>query len=112
MAWSPVALAGDPEKGEAYFKDINGGHCVSCHRTDGRKMVGPGLKNVTQRHSDEWLHKFLSDPQATWKGDDAETMELKKRMRKTRVPVTSCRKNPMSDEELKDLLAYLNSLQE
>jgi len=112
IAWPFASMAGDAEKGAEFFKNINGGHCVSCHYTDGRKMVGPGLKNVTQRHSDEWLHKFLSNPQATWKGDDAETMELKKRVRKTRSPVTSCRKNPMSDGELNDLLAYLKSLEE
>lgn len=110
--WALVATAGDAVKGAAFFTDINGGHCVSCHYTDGRKLVGPGLENVTQRHSEAWLHQFLSNPQETWEGDDAETMELKKRVRKLRAPVTLCRKSPMSDTQRDDLITYLKTLQE
>ncbi len=101
----------DTSRGEAYFSDINGGGCNSCHYIDERKMVGPGLKGVSERHSEEWLRQFLTDPQATWKSDHAETLELKERMKKKRAPRSLCRKNEISEEQLTDLIDYLNSLQ-
>jgi len=65
---------------------------------------------VSQRHSGEWLASFLSDPQQMWTSDHPETEELKKRIRKSRSPRTLCKKNPMSGEELQDLLDYLSTL--
>lgn len=107
---SNAALA-DAAKGEKYFSDLNGGGCYSCHFTDERKMAGPGLKGVTERHTEGWLRQFLTDPQATWKSDHAETLELKKRLRKKRAPRTLCRKNQMSEQQLTNLIDYLKSLQ-
>ncbi len=49
---STVAVA-DASKGEADFSSLNGGRCHSCHCTDGKKSVGPGLEGVRQRHSRE-----------------------------------------------------------
>ncbi len=111
--WLPVStVQADAAKGQAYFESMNGGLCTSCHRVDGRKLVGPGLKNVTKRHTDDWLKAFLSDPKKTWKSDHPETLELKKRVRKSRVPVTACKKNPMEPETLNDLIDYLKTLEE
>ena len=100
----------DISQGEIFFSDINGGGCYSCHYTDARKMVGPGLKGISERHTDEWLQLFLTDPQATWKSDHAETLELKKRVRKKRAPRTLCSKNAMSEQQLTHLVDYLKSL--
>lgn len=112
LALPMSAVQADAAKGQAYFEDMNGGLCTSCHRVNGSKLVGPGLKNVTQRHSDEWLREFLSDPKKTWKSEHPETLELKKRVRKTRVPVTACKKNPMEPGTLDDLMDYLKTLEE
>lgn len=104
-------VSADAAKGKAFFNDHNGGACNGCHFVDGRKMVGPGLKGVADRHSDEWLKQFLSDPQAIWKSNHSETLELKARVRKKRAPRTLCRKSPMSEEQLTDLVDYLKSLE-
>ncbi len=101
----------DAKKGEEIFNDMQKGDCKSCHRVDSRKLVGPGLANVTKRHSDVWLKKFLKDPQGTWSSDHPETLELKKRVRKTRVPITVCKKNPMTSDQLQDLVDYLSTLE-
>ncbi len=106
------AVRADAARGQEYFESMNGGFCTSCHRVDGNKLVGPGLRDVTRRHTDEWLKDFLSDLQGTWKADHPETLELKKRVRKTRVPVTACKKNPMEPGTLDDLIAYLKTLEE
>lgn len=100
----------DASKGEVYYSSLNGGQCHSCHRIDGKKSVGPGLKDVGKRHSDEWLESFLTDPQKVWSSDHPETIDLKKRVRKSRAPRTVCKKNTMSEEELQNILNYLSTL--
>ena len=107
---APLAW-GDAQKGEAYFNDTDQGNCASCHYPDGRRLVGPGLQGVTSRHSDEWLDKFLKDPQQVWQSDHPETLELKKRVRKTRAPVTVCRKEHMTPEVQSNLMDYLKTLE-
>lgn len=107
----PSASAGAGE-GRAYFENVNEGRCLSCHYVDSRKLVGPGMLNVTQRHSEDWLREFLTDPQKTWGSDHSETQELKERVRKTRAPVTTCLKGPMTAGQLENLIAYLKTLEE
>lgn len=108
---APLSWA-DVEKGEKYFTEADQGNCRSCHYPDNRRLVGPGLKGVTQRHSEEWLVMFLKDPQKTWNSDHKETVDLKERVRKTRVPVTVCRKENMTPENLDNLMEYLRSLED
>ncbi|MBW2280745.1 MAG: cytochrome c [Deltaproteobacteria bacterium] len=98
--------------GKVYFDSIKGGNCKTCHYTNDRRLVGPGMRDVTTRHSDEWLRSWLKDPQGTWKSDHPETADLKKRTRKTRVGATSCMKQPMSDEETRNLIDFLSTLKE
>jgi cytochrome c2 len=107
---SVSVASADARKGEEFFNSMQGGDCKSCHRVDGSKLVGPGLANVMTRHSNEWLKAFLTDPQATWKSEDPETLELKKRVLKTRVPFTVCKKGPMTSDQLQDLIDYLATL--
>lgn len=46
--------------------------CMSCHRLTDEKLVGPGWKGVTSRHTPEWIMNFATntdemlanDPQA------------------------------------------------
>ncbi len=111
LASAPLSR-GDATKGEEYFKDPEQGNCQSCHYPDSRRLVGPGLRGVTQRHSEEWLEMFLKDPQKTWESDHHETLDLKKRVRKTKVPITVCRKENMTEETYKNLMDYLKSLQD
>ena len=109
LASLPLAW-GDIEKGRAYFQEADQGNCGSCHYPDKRRLVGPGLQGVTQRHSVEWLELLLNDPQQTWKSDHPETVELKKRVRKTRAPVTVCRKENMTPDNYNNVMDYLKSL--
>ena len=103
------ALA-DAEAGKAYFEDIKGGNCKTCHYTNDRRLIGPGMQDVTVRHSDEWLRSWLKDPQATWKSEHPETAELKQRTRKARVRATSCMKQPMTDQQTDNLIEFLATL--
>ena len=35
--------------------------CSSCHKTTDEKLVGPGWKGVTARHSAEWIMNFVTN---------------------------------------------------
>ncbi|MDD1749458.1 MAG: c-type cytochrome, partial [Methanothrix sp.] len=55
---SAEAKSGDAEKGKAIFDS----KCTLCHTIGGGKKIGPDLKGVTQRRAEEWIVKFISDP--------------------------------------------------
>lgn len=51
------AMAGNGEK-------IYGVKCSSCHKTTDEKLVGPGWKGVTGRHTAEWIMNFVTNTDA------------------------------------------------
>jgi len=46
-------------KGEAIFKT----KCAACHKTTDEKVVGPGLKGVTERRKPTWILNMITNPQ-------------------------------------------------
>ena len=36
--------------------------CSACHKLTGEKLVGPGWKGVTSRHTPEWIMNFATNP--------------------------------------------------
>jgi len=73
--------------------------CAACHFTTAQRKVGPGLKGVYGRRSKDGvgkltyrrLYKFIKNPRS-----------IKKNAQMIRVPLTN--------RELKDLIAYLRTL--
>lgn len=55
-----------------FFKQI----CVSCHTIGGGRLVGPDLKDLTQRRDRAWLLKFLADPKAMIDSGDPYAAQL------------------------------------
>jgi len=53
-------------------------NCLGCHTIGGRRMVGPDLKDVTQRKDREWLIKFLLDPKAVVDSGDPYAAQIVK----------------------------------
>lgn len=68
----------DPNRGEGKFKSVevsgalnaqmadNGNKvfsvkCSSCHKLTEEKLVGPGWKGVTSRHSAPWIMNFITN---------------------------------------------------
>lgn len=72
----------DPKRGEGKFDESNVSigpldatmaskgkaiaetKCFSCHKTSEEKLVGPGWKGVTQKHTAYWLMNFITNPEA------------------------------------------------
>jgi cytochrome c551/c552 len=68
----------DPNRGEGKFKEVDipakldaalaesgnkvyGVKCGSCHKLSEEKLVGPGWKNVTSRHTAPWIMNFITN---------------------------------------------------
>ena len=69
----------DPNRGEGKFTNVEIGatldvakaeagdkvysvKCGSCHKLSDEKLVGPGWKDVTTRHSAAWIMNFITNP--------------------------------------------------
>lgn len=96
---------GNPDAGMLVFHGQ--GKCKLCHNLTDKKKVGPGLKGVTERHSERWLKLWLADPQKMWEGDDPETVQLKKwNPARTKKPKTAMKINKLKDKEITDIIAF------
>jgi cytochrome c2 len=60
------------QDGESIFK----AKCSACHRVDGKKLVGPGLGNIGDKRSQEWLISWIKDSQKLIKSGDADAIAV------------------------------------
>jgi cytochrome c2 len=83
----------DPHRGEGKFTKVdipaalnenmaNAGlkvysvKCQSCHKLTDEKLVGPGWKGVTARHSPEWIMNFITNTDAMLDKDPKAQAQL------------------------------------
>jgi len=101
----------DAAKGEEIFNNTKVGNCKTCHNTNDKKKVGPGLKGVTDRQPKEWLQKWIADPQAVWDANDEHVQDLKKRMKKEDKPKTAMKPaSKLTPEQVADVIDFLATL--
>ncbi|MEM6298377.1 MAG: cytochrome c [Bacteroidota bacterium] len=55
--------------------EIFEGNCQQCHDVY-QKVVGPALRNITQRRDSTWLLAFIKNPQALIDGGDPYAVQL------------------------------------
>lgn len=68
----PAALfAADEQKGETIFKQ----RCASCHSVES-KVVGPALKGINKRRSEQWIVKFINSSQSLIKSGDKDAVQV------------------------------------
>lgn len=91
------AGGGDAAAGAALFKQ----KCTSCHALD-RQVVGPALKGISGKHSEEWLIKWVKNSQALVASGDAEAVKIFNEYNKTvMTPFPE-----LSDDDIKNIIAY------
>lgn len=64
-----ASMAGNGEK-------VYGVKCSSCHKLTEEKLVGPGWKGVTSRHSPEWIMNFTTNTDAMLNKDPKAQAQL------------------------------------
>ena len=96
----PVISLVAQQGGEATFKES----CASCHTIGRGKLVGPDLANVKDRHSDEWIKKFVKSSQTVIKSGDKYADSLFKAFIQMPMP-----DHPnMTDAQIEGIIAYIS----
>jgi mono/diheme cytochrome c family protein len=100
LSLMPKAQAADAKAGETLF---NGRGCVACHGIGpgAGPTSGPNLKGVTRRHPQEWIARWIKNPDAMRK--DPAIAKLSKHY-PSDMPNMG-----LSDEEVQSVLLYLKS---
>ena len=91
------------QDGEALFKQT----CTACHSIGKGKLVGPDLKGVNQKRSEEWLVNFVKSA-ADFGAKDADAKAI---IAEYGYPMPN---QALSDDQIKSIVAYIaeNSPQE
>lgn len=75
--------------------------CRACHTIGGGKLVGPDLRGVHERRSEDWLFRWVKDPLEMVK-EDPQAQKLLAEFANVQMP-----KQDLSDEEIEQVLAYI-----
>jgi mono/diheme cytochrome c family protein len=71
--WPTLLNAPDAAAVKKLFDDKT---CCACHSIGGGDLVGPDLKDVTKKRPAEWLHEWISKPDAMIAKKDPVAVEL------------------------------------
>ncbi len=74
--------------------------CESCHKMTDERLVGPGWKGVTQRHSPEWIMNFMTNTDEMLDKDPKAQAMLEICM--VRMPNQN-----LTDQDARDILEYM-----
>jgi len=84
------------EKGKSIFD----AKCSACHKLTPEKLVGPGWKGVTDRHSPEWIMNFITNTEVMLDKDLAAQAEIVTCL--VRMP-----NQDLTDEQARTILEFM-----
>ena len=87
------------QDGAALFKP-----CAACHTIGGGKTIGPDLKGITKRRTNEWLVKFIQSSTAMVKAGDPDAVAILKQFNNIPMP-----DNALSAEQVNKLLEFIDA---
>lgn len=107
----------DPNRGEGKFTKVEIGasldatkatagekvysvKCSACHKLTDEKLVGPGWKDVTKRHSAEWIMNFSTNTDAMLNKDPKAQAMLE-------ICLVRMPNQNLTDDEARDVYEYM-----
>lgn len=107
----------DPKRGEGKFTKVEVGasldaamavngektfgvKCSSCHKLSDEKLVGPGWKGVTGRHTPEWIMNFVTNTDEMLNKDPNAQAQLE-------ICLVRMPNQNLSDDEARGLLEFM-----
>lgn len=93
-----TAPSGDAVAGEALFK----ANCTSCHALN-KRVLGPALAGVNNRHSEAWLLKWIKNAPAMVASGDKEALKIYNEYNQAAMTPFP----QFSDDDVKNILAYI-----
>lgn len=90
--------AADPSEGKKLFQ----ARCASCHNVN-KKLTGPALAGVEDRHPEAWILNFVKASQSMIKAGDKAALEVYNQNNQVAMP-----DHPdLNDDHIRDILAYI-----
>ncbi|MFN5379668.1 MAG: c-type cytochrome, partial [Bacteroidota bacterium] len=77
-------------------------YCTSCHKING-ELVGPALKDVHKRRSEEWLIKWIRNNAELRKSGDKDAIAVWEKYAKNEMPSFT----NLTDDDVKSIIAYI-----
>lgn len=77
--------------------------CIACHKLTDEKLVGPGWKGATDRHTPEWIMNFITNTQVMLDKDQAAQAEIVNCL--VRMP-----NQDLTDEQARQMLEYMRQI--
>ena len=93
-----VSAQPDAAAGEKIYKQ----YCTSCHKING-DLVGPGLKDMHKRRSEEWLIQWIHNNQKLRASGDKEAIAIWEQYNKSEMPAFT----NLNDDDIKSIIAYV-----
>jgi len=79
--------------------------CKACHTIGGGRLVGPDLKGVTEKYSEDWLIRFIRNSQEMVKAGDKDAVKIFNEYSKIPMPSHPA----LNDAQIKDILLYIKN---
>ncbi|MBS0400103.1 MAG: c-type cytochrome [Proteobacteria bacterium] len=95
-----TAGADSAATGKALFEQ----RCTACHTIGGGVRVGPDLAGVTQRVSEDWMVRFIMEPDKVIASKDPTAMALVKQFNQIQMPNLG-----VTQDEARAIIAHLRS---
>ena len=103
FAVSASVSAQNVEEGEKLYK----ANCTACHQID-NKLIGPALRGVSDKYSEEWLIKWIKNSAEMIASGDQDAIAIWEEYNKS--PMTAF--PYLSDDDVKNILAYIEQAPE
>jgi len=84
-------------------KDLFTGNCTVCHGID-EVVIGPALRDVHERKSEEWIYSFIKNSQKVIQSGDEYAVNLYNEYNKTLMTSFD-----FNDEELNSIVEYIKA---
>ena len=91
-------------KGEQLFNK----YCTSCHFSDDRNMIGPGLKNIQDRlpvPADKYFKKYVQNNEAVYQSGDAYAIKVRNDFNGLLMPAFD---HVLNEEQVMEIYTFLN----
>jgi len=79
-------------------------NCGACHTVGKGKLVGPDLKGVQEKHTEEWILKWVHSSQTLVKAGDKDAVKLFND--NSQIPMPD---QALSNDEVKSILAFVKT---
>ncbi|NQY68653.1 MAG: cytochrome c [Flavobacteriales bacterium] len=86
--------------GENLFKQ----NCASCHKTNTKRLVGPGLQGSRERQGNEWVIKWTQNSKELIASGDMYANEVYEQFNKSAMPPQN-----LKDEEIMAIFDYIDT---